>query len=127
MFLIMVPAQFVGYLLGTLIAVISGAFLIPGGGLMINAAAAATAGLAVGLWTTPEPRSRPACAALSTVLGATVAMAVFLGAAARLATGHVPGPLDFAPGVIITALGQGLIGWLLWMIKRDSRTNSADV
>ncbi len=117
MFLVILPGQLVGFVLGALIAGLTGAFGLPYGGLVVFAAAAATAGLAVGLATTPPPRLRPAGAAISAILGTAVAAAVIMVAITRLAAGYTPGPLDTAPGVIITAVGQAAIGWLLWTIK----------
>lgn len=117
MFLVMLPGQLVGYLLGILVAVATGAFAVPNGGLVVSGLTAATTGLAVGLATTPPPRLRPAGAAISAILGAAVAAAVIMVAMSRLAAGYTPGLLDAAPGVIITAVGQGVIGWLIWMIK----------
>ncbi len=45
-------------------------------------------------------------------------------ATARLAVGYTPGPLDYAPGVLVTAVGQGLIAWLCWMIKPAGKLTS---
>lgn len=124
MFLVILPGQLLGYVLGALIAGSTGVFRLPYGGLIVNAAAAVTAGLTVGLATTPLPRHRPLGAALSAVLGAAVALAVITIATARLATGHLPTPLDVTPGVIITALGQGVITWVTWTFKPAPSTPS---
>lgn len=117
MFLVILPGQLLGYVLGALIAGTTGVFRLPYGGLIVNAAAAVTAGLAVGLATTPLLRHRPLGAVLSAVLGAAVALAVITIATARLAPGHLPTPLDVTHGVIITALGQALVAWLTWTLK----------
>ncbi|WP_152361742.1 hypothetical protein [Microlunatus speluncae] len=117
MFLVILPGQLVGYLIGSLIAALTGAFSLPHGGLVVNLAAAATAGLAVGLATRPAAQLRPAAAAVSALLGALVAITAIFVATARLAAGYIPTPLDLAPGVIIVAIGQAVIGWLCWVLK----------
>lgn len=120
MFLVTVPGQLAGYLVGGLLAQLTGAFAVSYGGFVVNGAAGVAAGILVGLATTPPRRQRAVCAALSVVLGAAVAAAVISVVAVRLAAGYAPGPLDVAPGVAVTAVGQGLVGWLCWRLKAGS-------
>ncbi|MFC7624041.1 hypothetical protein [Microlunatus sp. GCM10028923] len=120
MFLVTVPGQLAGSMIGGLVAQATGSFAFSFGGLLVRGAAAVLAGILIGLATTPPRRQQVVCAILAVVLGAAVAAAVMTVAVVRLQGGYAPGPLEVVPGVAVTAFGQGLVAWLCWRLKAGS-------
>lgn len=114
-----VLGQLIGYALGALVGAGAGLFgRAPGLGLVVSVGAGLVAGTAVGLAVAPGRRRIAAVAVINILLAAVISTLLIMLAQARLPTGvGRPGPVDYVPTVLLTALGQGLVGWLLWAIR----------
>ncbi|GAB3761808.1 hypothetical protein [Microlunatus parietis] len=122
-----VLGQLLGYVLGALVGAGTGMFgRAPGLGLVVSVGAALVAGSAVGLAVTPGRCRLPALVVINVVLAAVVSSLLIMLAQARLPAGvDRPGPAGFAPTVLVTAFGQGLIGCLIWMARSRRRSRAA--
>lgn len=118
-----VAGQLIGYALGALAGAGAGLFgRAPGLGLVVSVGAGLVAGTAVGLAVAPSRRRTAGLALITLVLAAVISVLLIMLAQARLPTGlGRPGPMEYGPTVLVTAFGQGLVGWLIWTLRSDRR------
>lgn len=121
MFIIVVPAQLLGFFIGGAVVSASGVLADrPELSLVINIVAGILSGLAVGLLLTPKARELVPFLVTCAVFGLLVVSVLVALGQLRLGARADPelGPLLL--GALLTAVPQTLVAWGLWSVKRST-------
>lgn len=121
MFIIVVPAQLVGFFLGGALLAASGMLANrPESSLVINIIAGILSGLMVGLLLSPKRRELIPYLVTCAVFGlVVVGLLVTLGQL-RLGDRADPAVGALLLGALLTAVPQTLVAWGLWSVKRSA-------
>lgn len=121
MFIIVLPAQLLGFFLGGAIISATGVLADrPEFSFLINVVAGILSGLAVGLVLTPGSRQLLPYLATSAAFGLVIVLILVALGQLKLGDRADPELSRLALGALLTAGPQTLVAWGLWNFKRSS-------
>lgn len=121
MFIIVLPAQLLGFFLGGAIISTSGVLADrPEFSFLINVIAGILSGLAVGLVLTPKRRQLIPYLVTSAVFGLAIVLILVTIGQLKLGDRADPAVSALALGALLAAAPQTLVAWGLWTFKRTT-------
>lgn len=119
MFIIVLPAQLLGFFLGGAIIAATGVLADrPEFSFLINVIAGILSGIAVGLVLTPKPRQLIPYLVTSAAFGLLIVLILVTLGQLKLGDRADPALSALALGALLTAGAQTLTTWGLWTFKR---------